>query len=147
VIQSASHWVWFFTKCSKLKSAYRYTRRSAWDTSPWPQGETFEGPTLKQIDAVANAARELRQVRAEAMKKTKGGLRALYRTLEQLGRHPLEDAHAALDAAVLAVYGIDAKDDLLQQLLDLNLAVATRLDRGEPVAAPGPRTIPTPPGS
>jgi len=36
-------------------------------------------------------------------------MRALYRTLELPGRHPLKDAHAALDAAVLAAYGFDAK--------------------------------------
>ncbi|HEY1718583.1 MAG TPA: hypothetical protein VGH42_09885 [Verrucomicrobiae bacterium] len=50
---------------------------SVFDTFPWPQTAT-----VKQIDAVAAAARELRRVRAEALSKIKGGLRALYRTLE-----------------------------------------------------------------
>ena len=58
-----------------------------------------------KIDAVAAAARELRRVRAGALPKIKGGLRALYRTLELPGANPLKDAHAALDAAVLAAYG------------------------------------------
>jgi hypothetical protein len=31
----------------------------------------------------------------------KGGLRALYRTLELPGANPLKDAHAALDTAIL----------------------------------------------
>jgi hypothetical protein len=39
---------------------------------------------------------------AEALKVTTGGLRAVYRTLELPGTHPLKDAHAARDAAVLA---------------------------------------------
>ena len=56
----------------------------------------------------------------------KGGLRALYRTLELPGANPLKDAHAALDAAVLAAYGFSAKKDLLAQLLALNLDVAAR---------------------
>ena len=86
---------------------------------------------------VASAAVEVRRVRAEALKVTTGGLRAVYRTLELPGRHPLKDAHAALDAAVLAAYGFDAKKDLLAQLLDLNLAVAAREKAGQAVTPPG----------
>jgi tRNA A37 N6-isopentenylltransferase MiaA len=67
----------------------------------------------------------------------KGGLRALYRTLELPGANPLKDAHAALDAAVLAAYGFCSKKDLLAQLLALNLEVAARIERGDPVTAPG----------
>ncbi|MBE0540019.1 MAG: class I SAM-dependent DNA methyltransferase, partial [Verrucomicrobia bacterium] len=55
--------------------------------------------TIAKIDAVAAAAREVRRVRAEALRNLKGGLRALYRTLELPGANPLKDAHAALDAA------------------------------------------------
>jgi hypothetical protein len=59
--------------------------------------------------------------------------------------HPLKDAYAALDAAVLAAYGFDAKRDLLAQLLELNLVVADREKRGEPVTAPGvPPAYPDP---
>jgi hypothetical protein len=75
----------------------------------------------------------------------KGGLRALYRTLELPGQNKLKDAHADLDAAVLAAYGFSPKKDLLKQLLDLNLAVATAIDRGERVTAPGvPPNYPSP---
>jgi hypothetical protein len=84
-------------------------------------------------------------VRAEALPKLKGGLRALYRTLELPGANPLKDAHAALDAAVLAAYGFSTKKDLLAQLLTLNLEVAARIERGEPVTAPSvPRNYPDP---
>ena len=75
----------------------------------------------------------------------KGGLRALYRTLELPGANPLKGAHAALDAAVLAAYGFSAKKDLLAQLLELNLAVAQRLENAEAVTPPGiPATFPNP---
>lgn len=105
-------------------------------------GERFTGPTKKQIMAVAEAGREIRRIRAEAPPNIKGGLRALYRTLELPGKHALKDAHAALDAAVLDAYGFEpppprGKGDLLKQLLDLNLAVAKRIERGEGVVAPG----------
>jgi hypothetical protein len=94
---------------------------------------------------VDNSAREVRRIRDEALTKIKGGLRAVYRTLELPGQNPLKDAHAALDAAVLAAYGFSAKQDLLQQLLDLNLTVAARIDEGESVTAPGiPPDFPNP---
>ena len=50
---------------------------------------------------------------------------------------PDEAAHAALDAAVLDAYAFDPAADLLQQLLNLNLGVAARLDTGQTVTAPG----------
>ncbi len=106
--------------------------REVFDTFPWPQS-----PRKKQINAVAAAGREIRRIRAETLPKITGGLRALYRTLELPGKNPLKAAHAALDAAVLDAYGFDPAADLLQQLLDLNLAVAARLDTGQPVTAPG----------
>jgi len=132
VLQSDTHWLWFITKCSKLTERFRYTPESVFDTFPWPQTAT-----VKQIDAVAAAARELRRVRAEALPKMKGGLRALYRTLELPGANPLKDAHAALDTAVLTAYGFSAKKDLLAQLLALNQQVAAKIEKGEPVTAPG----------
>ena len=67
-------------------------------------------------------------MRAEALENLKGGLRALYRTLELPGRNPLKDAHAALDAAVMRAYGFDRDKDLLGQLLSLNLEVAARIE-------------------
>jgi hypothetical protein len=98
---------------------------------------------VKQIDAVVSAARELRRVRAEALSKIKGGLRTLYRTLELPGANPLKDAHATLDAAVLTAYGFSAKKDLLAQLLALNQEVATKIEQGSPVTAPGvPKNYP-----
>ena len=110
------------------------------DTFPRPQS-----PTPKQIQAVAGAGRQVRRVRTEALPKLKGGLRAPYRTLELPGANPLKDAHAALDAAVLAAYGFTAKADLLAQLLSLNQQVAAKLERTEPVTAPGiPAGFPNP---
>ena len=90
------------------------------------------------IDAVVQAGREIRRVRADdALKILPGGLRALYRTLELPGRHPLKDAHAALDAATLSAYGFSNNKDLLQQLLDLNHAAAVAEKSAIPVTGPG----------
>lgn len=131
ILSSDVHWQWFKHKSSKLKSDYRYGE-AVWNTFPWPQS-----PTGRQIEAVAEAGREVRRVRAEALKNIKGGLRALYRTLELPGANPLKDAHTALDSAVLAGYGFSANKDLLAQLLALNCEVAKRIEAGEQVTAPG----------
>jgi len=132
ILQSSLHWLWFTTKCSKLTESFRYTPESVFDTFPWPQE-----PSARHVTAVAEAGREIRRVRVEALDKLKGGLRNLYRTLELPGANPLKDAHAALDDATLAAYGFNPKKDLLAQILDLNLAVAARIERGEKVTAPG----------
>ena len=140
ILQSNTHWQWFVAKCSKLKSDFRYTPESVFDTFPWPQSAGVRG-----IDAVAAAGRDVRRVREEALKKVHGGLRAVYRTLELPGKNPLKDAHAALDAAVLAAYGFSPRKDLLAQLLALNHDVAARIDAGRPVLSPGvPPDYPNP---
>ena len=132
VLQSHAHWLWFITKCGKLTERFRYSAESVFDMFPWPQTAT-----VKQIDAVAAAARELRRVRAEALPKMKGGLRALYRSLELPGANPLKAVHTALDTAVLTAYGFTAKKDLLAELLALNQEVAAKIEKGSPVTAPG----------
>jgi len=131
IVQSDIHWRWFVAKCSKLKSDYRYTPQSVFDTFPWPQA-----PTKAQVRAVASASREVRRLRAEILPTMEGGLRALYRSLELPGKHPLKDAHTALDEAVRAAYGFK-RGDVLAQLLALNLRVARALGKGEPVTSPG----------
>ncbi len=132
ILQSAVHWLWFLTKSAKMTERLTYTSTSVFDTLPWPQS-----PDPAKVRAVAEAGREVRRIRAESLLKLKGGLRALYRTIELPGANPLKDAHAALDAAVLAAYGFSAKSDLLAQILALNESVAARIEAGDPVTAPG----------
>ena len=59
------------------------------------------------------------------------------------GANPLQGAHTALDTAVLAADGFIAKKDLLAELLARNQEVATKIEKGEPVTAPGvPKNYP-----
>lgn len=138
VLQSSAHWQWFITKCSKLTERFSYSTETVFNTFPWPQSLSE-----RQITAAADAGCNLRRVRIDALKTIKGGLRAVYRTLELPGKNPLKAAHAALDAAVRDAYGFSAKKDLLAQLLDLNLDVAARIEAGQTVVSPGvPATYP-----
>ena len=119
ILQSGIHWAWFTARCSTLKGDFRYTSDTVFDTFPWPQS-----PTLAQVKAVAEAAVSLRALRREIMAANGWSLRDLYRTLETPGTNRLRDAHAALDSAVRAAYGMKEKEDTLAFLLRLNLDLA-----------------------
>jgi len=64
-------------------------------------------------------------------------LRQLYRTLETPGANRLRDAHAALDSAVRAAYGMNPDEDPLAFLLRLNLELADKEAKGQTMTAPG----------
>lgn len=137
LLQSGLHFDWFKARCSTLKGDYRYTSDTVFDTFPWPQE-----PTKKQMRAVADAAVALRQLRRETMAKLGWSLRDLYRSLEQPGANPLREAHAALDTAVRAAYGMGKNEDILTHLLALNHACAAKEKAGEKITPPG---LPLPP--
>jgi hypothetical protein len=140
ILQSNPHWEWFIAKASTLKSDYRYTPNSVFDTFPWPQS-----PTPAQVKAVAQAGRALHEYRRAAMvRNPRLTLRELYRSLELPGKNPLKDLHATLDAAVRAAYGFN-EGDVLGQLLTLNQGMVARIEAGEAVTAPGvPMDYPNP---
>ncbi len=134
ILQSNVHWQWFVEKASTLKSDWRYTPHSVFDTFPFPQH-----PTLGRVRTVADAGSALHDYRRKEMAESESGLnlRDMYRTLEEPGDNPLRDLHTALDHAVLDAYGFNAEDDILEQLLKLNFEVAAKIEAGEPVTAPG----------
>jgi hypothetical protein len=139
ILQSSLHWLWFMEKSSKLRGDFRFGE-SVWNTFPWPQD-----PNSSHIDAVAKAARAVREIRAEALSKVKGGLRAVYQILDLPGAHPLKDAHTCLDDAVRITYGFSQADDPLSRLLQLNQDIARRIEEKQDVTKPGiPTTYPTP---
>ena len=55
----------------------------------------------------------------------------------QPGKNSVRNLQAALDKAASAAYGFDDQGDPLVQLLALNLELAAREERGEPVQSPG----------
>ncbi|MGB1289225.1 MAG: type IIL restriction-modification enzyme MmeI, partial [Aggregatilineales bacterium] len=96
ILQSNLHWLWFTNRASTLKSDYRYTPTSVFNTFPFPQQ-----PDAVKVRAVADAGRALHEFRRERMAKSENlTLRDMYRTLELPGNNPLKDLHQALDEAV-----------------------------------------------
>ena len=70
-------------------------------------------------------------------------LRELYKSLETPGENRLRDAHAALDAAVRAAYGMKPAEDILAFLLKLNLELADKESDGKSITPPGvPKNYP-----
>jgi hypothetical protein len=132
VLQSAVHWLWFIERCSTLKSDFRYTSNTVFDSFPWPQALG-----LAEVRAVADAAVALRETRRSIMGSNGISLRELYKTLDLPGEHPLKDAYAALDVSVRAAYGMDAKEDPLAFLLPLNAELYAKELAGEEIRGPG----------
>jgi hypothetical protein len=132
ILQSGIHWMWFINRCSTLKSDFRYTSNTVFDSFPWPQE-----PSMKDITAVAAAAVAFRKKRNELRAKHNLSLRDLYRALDLPGSHPLKDAQAVLDEAVRKAYGMNATRTPLAFLLALNELVAAAEKNGDPVQGAG----------
>lgn len=132
IFQSNIHWQWFTERCSTLKADWRYTSNTVFDSFPWPQE-----PSSAAVRVVADASRDLRALRQQLRERHNLDLRELYRSLESPGAHPLKDAHAALDAAVRAAYGMKPDEDAIQFILNLNQRLASEEDDGRPITGPG----------
>lgn len=118
ILHSSYHRAYFEERCSKMRVDLRYTPNTVWDTFPWPQA-----PTEEQVDAVADAAARLIELRNERLADGLS-LDKQYNPLRDPGRNPLRKLQEELDAAVAAAYGFSNDDDLLAQLLALNLSIA-----------------------
>ncbi len=132
ILQSSLHWKWFQARCSTLKSDFRYTSNTIFDSFAWPQN-----PSSKQIDGVAQAAKRLRETRGQLRSGTPRSLRDMYRTLDKPGKNVLRDAHDALDQAVMSAYGMNKSADPLEFLLSLNAELAKSEAVGKSIVGPG----------
>jgi hypothetical protein len=132
ILQSDAHWSWFTNRCSTLTGRFRYTSNTVFDSFPWPQN-----PTPKTVKSVADAAKNLRDLRNELRTAHDLSLREIYRALELPGSSPLKDAHDKLDQAVRSAYGMTKKEDELSFLLALNLELAESESRGLSIRGPG----------
>ncbi len=128
VLHARPHELWSLRLGTSLEDRPRYTPSTTFETFPfpWPPGEEPAGDP--RVEAIAAAARRLVELRdrwlnpegateAELKKRT---LTALYNARPAW----LDQAHQALDRAVLDAYGWPhdlSDDDLLARLLALNL--------------------------
>jgi hypothetical protein len=121
-----------YARRSTFKADFRSTSNTVFDSFVWPQP-----PSARSIRRVTDAAAALRKLRNSLRAKHNLSFRELYRSLELPGEHPLKEAHAALDEAVGAAYGMTKGTDPLAFLLALNQEAAEQEADGATVAGPG----------
>jgi type II restriction/modification system DNA methylase subunit YeeA len=128
VLHSRVHELWSLRMGTSLEDRPRYTPTSTFETFPfpWPPGDEPEGDS--RIEAVAEAARRLDNLRRNWLNPEGASEAELKkRTLTNLyNARPtwLQNAHERLDEAVFAAYGWPPElsdEEVLQNLLALNL--------------------------
>lgn len=140
ILHSRVHELWarrMGTQLREYESGFRYTPTSTFETFPLPS------PTSDQATAISLAAKELNRLREGWLNPPNMEPDQLeQRTLTNLyNERPawLGNAHATLDAAVLAAYRWSeeiADDDLLARLLGLNVERSQKSSQAtEPAAA------------
>jgi type II restriction/modification system DNA methylase subunit YeeA len=132
VLQSHAHALWFTERSGSIKRDSRYTPTKAFASFPWPQK-----PTLEEARTVAWAAVRLRTLRTDLMQANHWNFRQLYETYDLPGKNDLREAHAELDNAVRAAYGMTLDEDPLSFLLDLNARLHELEEKGKFVQGPG----------
>ena len=131
VLHSHTHELWaraMGTQLREAESGQRYTPTTTFETFPFPFPPGQEKQDDPRVVAIADAARELVQLRHNWLNPPDVSDDVLKkRTLTNLyNQNPqwLQNAHRKLDAAVFAAYGWRADfsdDEILTQLLALNL--------------------------
>ena len=140
ILHSRVHELWargMGTQLREVESGFRYTPTSTFETFPFPWPPGRERQDDPRVEAIAEAARRLVELRDAWLNPPTllegGGMGELgpalplqQRTLTNLyNRRPdwLDEAHRALDRAVLAAYGWPeglSDDEILARLLALN---------------------------
>lgn len=135
VLHNRLHELWaraMGTQLREAKSGFRYTPTTTFETYPfpWPPGKEPTGDP--RVEAIAQAARELVELRENWLNPPDTSPEELKkRTLTNLyNLRPtwLDNAHRKLDQAVLAAYGWPdnlSDNEILGRLLELNLQRAT----------------------
>ena len=143
ILTSNVHRTWMHAQKSTLKADIAYTHNTCFETFPFPQ--TIPPAPLDKgggdsrgdlITAIRATAQELHDYRSQQMEKKQWGITKLYNEYFHEPTSQLFKLHAKLDQLVLQAYGFNSDDDLLEKLLTLNLELAEKEQRGEPVVGP-----------
>jgi type I restriction-modification system DNA methylase subunit len=128
ILTSQVHRLWVKAQSSTLKGDTRYTHNTCFETFPFPQKA---GSRL--VEEIRATTHELHNYRTEQMEKKQWGITQLYNKFFNEPSSQLYKLHAKLDQLVMQAYGFSCDDDILERLLTLNLELAEKEKRGEPV--------------
>ena len=99
-----------------------------------PDWESSLAPNL--IANIRAIAQELHAYRSTQMERKQWGITKLYNAYFAEPASQLYKLHKQLDAIVLQAYSFAPTDDLLEKLLELNLAIAAKDEGGDRVIGP-----------
>ncbi|WP_069791780.1 type IIL restriction-modification enzyme MmeI [Cyanobacterium sp. IPPAS B-1200] len=143
VLTSKIHRLWVKAQSSTLKGDTRYTNTTCFETFPFPsplaplpKGEEskiketkvsvikgdLEGSKI--VQQIRDKMTELHEYRTEQMEKKQWGITQLYNAFFDEPSSKLYKLHQQLDDLVMKAYGFDENGDILEQLLELNEAMA-----------------------
>lgn len=117
VLTSLTHNAWMRVVAGRLKSDYRYSKEIVYNCFPWPN------PTDEQRDEIERCAKAVLEAREAHDGKTLAEMydgispmpespgKADLKKFDQREYDDLKAAHAALDCAVEAAYGVDFNGD------------------------------------
>ncbi|MEG4396503.1 type IIL restriction-modification enzyme MmeI, partial [Microcoleus sp. BROC3] len=131
ILSSKIHRIWMHAQKSTLKGDIAYTHNTCFETFPFPQT-----PTRQSVEQIRATAVELHQYRTQQMSAKQWGITQLYNKFFEEPTSQLYKLHAKLDRECKAAYGFTDSDDVLAKVLELNLELAEKEKRGEPVVGP-----------
>ena len=142
VLTSDVHRTWMHAQKSTLEDRTAYTHNTCFETFPFPQippaplGKGGGDSRGDLVQAIRDQALQLHHYRSEQMEQKQWGITKLYNAYFDEPASQLYKLHKQLDALVLQAYGFSPDDDLLEKLLALNLELADKEKRDEPVIGP-----------
>jgi hypothetical protein len=128
ILTSKVHRLWVKAQSSTLEDRTRYTPNTCFETFPFPQT-----PSAELVEKIRQTAIELHEYHSQQMEKKQWGITKLYNQFFNEPSSQLYQLHQKLDKLVMAGYNFQPDDDILEKLLALNLELADKEKRGEPV--------------
>jgi len=128
ILTSQIHRLWVKAQSSTLKGDTRYTHNTCFETFPFPQN-----PLAKLVEQIRATTYDLHDYRTEQMEKKQWGITQLYNKFFDEPSSQLYKLHTKLNQLVMQAYEFSPDDDILEKLLALNLELAQKEKRGEPV--------------
>ncbi|MDB9496289.1 N-6 DNA methylase [Spirulina major CS-329] len=131
ILTSDIHRQWVKAQSSTLEDRTRYTNTTCFETFPFPQTAT-----VKLTEQIRQAAIALHDYRSDRMEKENCGITTLYNNYFHEPTSKLAKHHKKLNDLVMKAYGFTPNDDILEKLLTLNLELAAKEQRNEPIIGP-----------
>ncbi|MGI0479559.1 DNA methyltransferase [Geminocystis sp. CENA526] len=141
ILTSNIHRLWVKAQSSTLGETLRYTNTTCFETFPFPtcphapnsggvrkeKVPNFgDKGAVKIMQQIRDKMIELHDYRTEQMNKKSWGITQLYNAFFNEPSSKLYQLHQQLDKLVMKAYNFDENGDILEQLLNLNIAISKR---------------------